>query len=223
MQNSNADTYKNKLYSRFFKRFFDVVLVLIALLVFWWFFALLALIVRLNMGSPVLYKSERMGLDEKPINLYKFRTMTNETDENGDLLPGPKRLTKFGKLLRSTSMDELPSLLNILKGDLSIVGPRPLLMKYKPYYYENERIRHSIRPGLTGWAQVNGRNLVSWDDKFKMDIEYVNNVSLWLDIKILFLSVYKVLKRADIVHDDQQTESLYIVRSHMVEEQLTEK
>ena len=215
---------KNKgLYSCFFKRFFDVFLCVLALIVFCWFFALIALLVRLNMGSPILYKSERMGKDEKPIQLYKFRTMTNETDENGVLLPGPQRLTKFGKFLRSTSMDELPSLLNIIKGELSIVGPRPLLMKYQPYYYEHERARHSIRPGLTGWAQVNGRNNTSWDKKFELDVEYVNNLSLWFDIKVLFLSVYKVLRRADIVQDNQQTDSLYIVRAHLLEESQTPK
>ncbi len=203
------------MYAKFFKRFLDVFLSALALLLFWWVLAIISIIVKINMGSPILYKSERMGKDEKPIKLYKFRSMTNETDENGILLPAPQRLTKFGRLLRSTSLDELPSLLNILKGDLSIVGPRPLLMKYKPFYYEHERVRHNIRPGLTGWAQVNGRNLVSWDDKFKMDIDYVNKMSLWLDIKILFLTVYKVFKRSDIVHDDQTTQSLYIVRSFM--------
>lgn len=207
------------MYAKFLKRFLDIFLSVLALLLFWWVFAIIAIIVRINMGSPILYKSERMGKDEKPINLYKFRSMTNETDENGILLPAPQRLTKFGRLLRSTSLDEIPSLLNILKGDLSIVGPRPLLMKYKPFYYEHERIRHNIRPGLTGWAQVNGRNLVSWDDKFKMDIDYVNKMSLWFDIKILFLTVYKVFKRADIVHDDQTTQSLYIVRSFMNSEE----
>ncbi len=221
MNNSSNLTYKKSLYGRFIKRTLDIVLVLAALLVFWWLFAILALLVKINMGSPIIYKSERMGKDESPISLYKFRSMTNETDESGILLPAPERLTKFGKLLRSTSLDELPSLINILKGDLSIVGPRPLLMKYKPYYYEHERLRHSIRPGLTGWAQVNGRNLISWDDKFKMDVEYVNKMSLWFDIKILFLSVYKVLKMADIVHDDQKTESLHIVRAHMVEEKVS--
>ncbi len=205
-------------YRSFFKRFFDIFLCIIAILLFWWFFAIIALLVKLKMGSPILYKSERMGKDEKPVQLYKFRTMTNETDENGVLLPGPQRLTKFGKFLRSTSMDELPSLLNILKGELSIVGPRPLLMKYKPYYYEHERARHSVRPGLTGWAQVNGRNNTSWDRKFELDVEYVEKLSLWFDIKVLFLSVYKVLKRADIIQDNQQTDSLYVVRAHMVEE-----
>ena len=177
----------------------------------------MALVVKIKMGGPVIYKSERMGKDEKPFCIYKFRSMTNETDENGVLLPGPQRLTKFGRFLRSTSLDELPSLINILKGELSIVGPRPLLMKYQPYYYEHERKRHSVRPGLTGWAQVNGRNAITWDEKFKLDTYYVEHMSLALDVKTLFLTVYKVFKRQDIIHDDQQTGSLYVVRAHMVE------
>ncbi len=207
------------MYAKFFKRFLDIVLTLTALVVFWWVFAILALIVRIKMGSPILFKSERMGKDEKPIYVYKFRSMTNDTDENGVLLPGPQRLTKFGRLLRSTSLDEIPSIINILKGDMSIVGPRPLLMKYQPYYYEHERIRHSVRPGLTGWAQVNGRNAVSWEQKFELDTYYVNNLSIMLDIKTLFLTVYKVFKRSDIIQDDQETASLYVVRAHMIEHQ----
>ena len=139
-----------------------------------------------------------------------------EVDENGILLPSSMRLTRFGRLLRSTSLDELASLLNILKGDISIVGPRPLPMKYAPYYYPHERIRHSVLPGLTGWAQVNGRSAVSWDKKFKMDAEYVEKMSLFMDIKILFLTVYKVIKRSDIIQDDQQTDSLHIVRAELV-------
>lgn len=189
---------------------------LVGLLLFGWVFAFVALLVRINMGGPVLYKSERMGRDEKPFEIYKFRSMTNEMDENGVLLPGPQRLTKFGRFLRSTSMDELPSLFNIIKGDLSIVGPRPLLMKYQPYFYENERVRHNVRPGLTGWAQVNGRNNVTWERKFQLDLEYIEKMSLFFDIKILFLTVYKVLKRSDIIENQQETQSLYIVRADMV-------
>ena len=141
--------------------------------------------------------------------------MTNEVDENGVLLPGNKRLTKFGGLLRSTSLDELPSLINVLKGELSIVGPRPLPVKYMPYYYDNERIRHSVNPGLTGWAQINGRNAITWDHKFELDIEYVNNISFLFDIKVILLTAWKVIKRSDIIQDDQQTGSLYIVRKEM--------
>lgn len=217
IQNDIMDTNtKHKLYRNAFKRILDILLVSIGFLFFWWLFTIIAMLVRINMGRPILYHSERMGKDEKPILLYKFRTMTNEVDENGVLLPGPQRLTKFGRILRSSSLDELPSLLNILKGELSLVGPRPLLMKYSAYYYEHERMRHLVRPGLTGWAQVNGRNNVSWDKRFEMDVEYVERMSLLLDIKILFLTVYKVLRRSDIIHDDQLTDSLYIVRADMV-------
>ena len=223
MKDDSTNTYLKGLYRDGIKRILDIVLTLCALALFWWVYLILAILVRVNMGSPIIYKSERMGKNEQPIQLYKFRSMTNAVDENGVLLPGSKRLTKFGKLLRSTSLDELPSFINILKGDLSIVGPRPLLMKYKPYYYDYERVRHTIRPGLTGWAQVNGRNLVSWDDKFQMDIEYVNQLSFLFDIKILFLTVYKVLKRSDIVHDGQETNSLYVVRAFMLEEQSNNK
>lgn len=210
--------YRNKV-----KRILDVGLTVVFLLFFWWVFLILAILVKLNMGSPIIYKSERMGKDEMPIQLYKFRSMTNEVDDNGVLLPGDQRLTKFGRVLRSTSLDELPSLINILKGDLSIVGPRPLLMKYKPYYYDYERVRHSIRPGLTGWAQVNGRNALSWDEKFKMDIEYVENISFFFDLKILFLTVYKVLRHSDIIHDGQKSNSLYVVRENMIVKENKEK
>ena len=212
---------KHYFYKHYGKRILDVVLSVIALVLFWWVFVIIGLVVRNKMGSPVLYLSQRMGRDELPFKLYKFRSMTNETDENGVLLPGSKRLTKFGRALRSTSLDELPSLLNIIKGDMSIVGPRPLLMKYQPYYYEHERVRHSVRPGLTGWAQVNGRNNVSWDDKFNMDVYYVENMSLWLDIKVIFMTVYKVIRRADIIQGDQETGSLYVVRAHMKPEENT--
>lgn len=203
------------MYEKVFKRLLDIILSLVVIVVFWWIFAILALMVRIKMGSPVIYESERMGKNERPFSIYKFRSMTNETDENGVLLPGPKRLTRFGRFLRSTSLDELPSIINILKGDLSVVGPRPLLMKYKPYYYEYERKRHSVRPGLTGWAQVNGRNTVSWDKQFEMDVFYVENMSLLMDIKVVFLTVYKVLKRSDIIQDDQLTQSLYVVRAEL--------
>lgn len=210
---------KKEIYKNYLKRMIDIILVVVSLLIFWWLFLILAVAVKINLGSPIIYKSERMGKEEKPFLIYKFRSMTNEVDENGVLLPGPQRLTKFGRLLRSTSLDELPSLFNILKGELSIVGPRPLLMKYKPYFYENERKRHTVRPGLTGWAQVNGRNAVSWDEKFRMDIEYVEKMSFMFDLKILFLTIYKVIKRSDIIQDDQQTASLYIARAHMNNEE----
>ena len=206
----------NTFYVRHGKRILDIIVSCGVLLVFGWLFLILMLIVRIKMGSPIFYSAERIGKDEKPYKNYKFRSMTNETDENGVLLPSAKRLTKFGRLLRSTSMDELPALWNILKGELSLIGPRPMPTKYLPYFREDERLRHSVRPGLTGWAQVNGRNAVSWDDKFRMDVDYVQNISLRMDLKVLFTTVVKVFKRSDIIQDDQQTASLHIVRAEMV-------
>ena len=203
------------MYNAYLKYTIDCICCLLVLLLLWWVYAIVALLVRIKMGSPIIYKSNRIGKDEKVFQIYKFRSMTNETDENGVLLPGPQRLTKFGRLLRSTSLDEIPSLFNILNGDMSIVGPRPLPEKYAPYFYPNERQRHTVRPGLTGWAQVNGRNAVTWDDKFKMDIYYVNNMSFRLDMKIIAMTVVKVVKRSDIIQDDQLTGSLYVVRQDM--------
>ncbi len=215
-------TAKNKsqgIYCRFVKRALDIVLSAAILILFSWLYLILMLIVRIKMGSPVFYGSVRIGKNEQPYKNYKFRSMTNETDENGVLLPSPQRLTKFGRLLRSTSLDEIAAIWNIFKGDLSFVGPRPLPTKYLPYFRDEERVRHDVRPGLTGWAQINGRNNMSWDDKFRCDITYVENVSLWFDLKILCLTVVKVLKRSDIIQDDQQTASLHIVRADMNQEQ----
>ena len=205
----------NQLYKNYIKRIIDILVAVTFIVLFWWLLLIIAVLVRINMGSPVLYTTERVGKDERIFRIYKFRSMTNEVDENGVLLPGNKRLTKVGGLLRSTSLDELPSLINVLKGELSIVGPRPLPVKYMPYYYDNERIRHSVNPGLTGWAQINGRNAITWDHKFELDIEYVNNISFLFDIKVILLTAWKVIKRSDIIQDDQQTGSLYIVRKEM--------
>lgn len=207
----------NGFYARCGKRVLDVVLSAGILLVFGWLYLLLMLIVAIKMGRPVFYGAERIGKGERVYMNYKFRSMTNETDENGVLLPSPQRLTKFGRLLRSTSLDEIPAVWNILKGDLSFVGPRPMPIKYLPYFYEAERARHKVRPGLTGWAQVNGRNAVSWDEKFHLDVEYTQKISIFFDIKILFMTAIKVLKRSDIIQDDQQTASLYIVRADMAQ------
>ncbi|MFR9059314.1 sugar transferase [Eubacterium callanderi] len=218
VKDRNDNNKINKVYSKYIKRFFDIIICTVGIILFWWVILIIAVLVKINMGSPIVYKSERMGRYEKPFSIYKFRSMTNEVDENGVLLPGSQRLTKFGRLLRSTSMDELPSLFNILKGDLSLIGPRPLLMKYQPYFYEHEKVRHLVRPGLTGWAQVNGRNALSWQRKFELDIEYTKKMSLLFDIKILFLTVAKVLMRSDIIQDAQQTGSLYIVRAEMISE-----
>ena len=178
-------------YERFFKRPLDVICALLALVVFCWLYAIVAILVRIKLGKPVLFRQERPGKDEKIFRLYKFRTMTDGHDASGNMLPDEERLTEFGKLLRRTSLDELPEALNILKGDMSVVGPRPLLIKYLPRYSEEQRRRHDVLPGLTGLAQVSGRNAISWDDKFILDIEYVNRITFIGDVKIVFRTIFK--------------------------------
>ena len=187
------------MYKHFFKRFFDILFSLIILALFWWVLAIVAIFVRVKLGAPVIFKQERPGKNGKIFKLYKFRSMSNAKDENGKLLPDAQRLTKFGKLLRATSLDELPEIWNILKGDMSIVGPRPWAVRYLPYFTEEENRRHEVRPGLTGLAQVHGRTAASWDERLKYDITYVDKLSLWMDIKVLFLTVKKVFSRSDIV------------------------
>lgn len=164
-----------------------------------------ALLIRLKIGSPVMFKQKRPGLRGEPFHVYKFRTMTNERDQDGELLPDEVRLTAFGKLVRKLSLDELPQLWNVFKGDMSFVGPRPLLMEYLPLYNEHQARRHEVRPGITGWAQVNGRNAISWEEKFDYDVWYVDNQSFWLDIKILFMTVLKVFKSEGINQTGQAT------------------
>lgn len=187
------------LYERLFKRFLDAFLSSGALIVLSPVLLVTAILVRTKLGSPVLFTQDRPGKDEKIFKLYKFRSMTNQRDENGKLLPDDVRLTKFGRILRSTSLDELPELLNIIKGDMAVIGPRPLLVEYLPYYTAEEHHRHDIRPGLTGWAQVNGRNAIgSWEERFAYDLEYVNHVSFAMDLKVLYTTVIKVVKRSDI-------------------------
>ena len=186
------------MYRKYFKRIVDIVCALAAILVFSWLYIIVAVLVRIKLGSPVIFKQARPGKDEKIFNLYKFRTMTDAKDENGELLPDSVRLTKFGKLLRKTSLDELPEAFNILKGDMSIVGPRPLLVSYLPRYNEEQSRRHEVRPGLSGLAQVNGRNAISWDEKFRYDVEYVDNVTFFGDWKIIFQTVWHVLKHDGI-------------------------
>lgn len=193
------------MYKHFIKRLLDIILSGMALVVLSPVLLIVAVLVRTKLGSPVIFHQERPGKDEKIFTLCKFRTMTDGKDENGNLLPDEVRLTKFGKLLRSTSLDELPELWNILKGDMSIVGPRPLLVRYLPYYTDEERKRHSIRPGLTGYAQINGRNALNWEDRFAYDLEYVEKCSLALDIKILFETVGKVFKRSGTLSGAAQT------------------
>lgn len=185
------------LYERFFKRALDVVCSLLAIVVFWWLYVIVAVLVRVKLGSPVLFTQDRPGKDEKIFKLYKFRTMTDARDENGNLLPDDVRLTKFGKLLRSTSLDELPEVFNILKGDMSIVGPRPLLVKYLPLYNEEQKRRHEVRPGLSGYAQVHGRNSVTWEEKFRMDVEYVDHVTFLGDVKIILGTVLKAFVKRE--------------------------
>lgn len=179
----------NRLYRNYIKRILDVLISGAGIILLSPLYVVLWILVRSKLGTPVLFKQDRPGKNEKIFKLYKFRTMTDERDENGNLLPDELRLTSFGKTLRSTSLDELPELFNILKGDMSLIGPRPLLVKYLPLYNEFQRHRHDVTPGLTGWAQVNGRNTISWEDKFEKDVYYVKHLSFWLDLKILFLSV----------------------------------
>lgn len=190
------------LYERFFKRAVDVFCSLMALLVFWWLYVIVAVLVRVKLGSPVLFTQDRPGKDEKIFKLYKFRTMTDARDENGNLLPDDVRLTKFGKLLRSTSLDELPEVFNILKGDMSIIGPRPLLVKYLPLYNEEQKRRHEVRPGLSGYAQVNGRNSVTWEEKFRMDVEYVDHVTFVGDVKIILGTVLKAFVKREGINSE---------------------
>lgn len=194
-------------YERYFKRPVDILCSLLALIVFSWLYIIIAVLIMIKLGRPVLFTQERPGKNEKIFKLYKFRTMTNERDADGNLLPDEIRLTKFGKFLRSTSLDELPELINIIKGDMSIVGPRPLLIGYLPFYSKEEKRRHDVRPGLTGWAQVNGRNFIDWDHRLEKDIEYVNNVSIVLDIKIIITTIMLVLKKSDVATDTRKVES----------------
>ncbi len=195
---------------KYIKRFFDMFSSLIALIILSPLMIVTAILVRIKLGSPVFFKQERPGLNEKIFTLYKFRTMTDERDENGEFLPDEVRLTKFGMFLRSTSIDELPELFNILKGDMSVIGPRPLLVEYLPRYNEHQKRRHEVRPGLSGWAQVNGRNTVGWEDKFNMDVEYVDNYSLKMDIKILFMTIVNVLKHDGISSETSATMEVFM-------------
>ena len=199
-------------YAIFFKRLIDILCSLAVIVLFCWLYAIIAVMVRVKLGTPVLFRQERPGRidrgtgEEKIFRLCKFRTMTDERDENGELLPDSERLTSFGSWLRSTSLDEIPELFNILKGDMSLVGPRPLLVEYLPWYTEEERARHLVRPGLTGWAQVNGRNNLDWDERLKTDVYYVKHISFAFDLKILLLTVKKVFVREDIAEDTRTVE-----------------
>ncbi|MDE7359966.1 MAG: sugar transferase [Lachnospiraceae bacterium] len=190
------------MYKKYIKRCLDFLLSLCGIIVLSPILAILAVLVRVKLGSPVLFKQERPGKDEKIFTLCKFRTMTDARDEKGELLPDAVRLTKFGRFLRATSLDELPELFNILKGDMSVIGPRPLLVSYLPYYTERERLRHSVRPGLTGLAQVSGRNFLDWDRRFQKDVEYVEHLTFGMDMKVFWMTVQTVLGHADEVAED---------------------
>lgn len=186
------------MYKSFLKRLIDIVVSVVFILCFWWLYIVLAVLIRIKLGRPVLFKQERPGLNGKIFTMYKFRSMTDGRDKNGKLLSDNERLTSFGKVLRATSLDEIPEFVNVLKGDMSLVGPRPLLVEYLPRYNEFQARRHEVKPGITGWAQINGRNAISWEDKFRYDVEYVINQSFLMDLKILFLTVKKVVVRENI-------------------------
>lgn len=193
------------IYAKYIKRMIDIFISLIVIFFFWWIYVILAVIVRFNLGSPVLFAQERPGKDGKIFKLYKFRSMSNAKDKEGNLLPDKDRLNKFGRLLRSTSLDELPEIFNILKGDMSLIGPRPLLVRYLKHYNSFEKRRHEVRPGMTGLAQVSGRNTATWKDRFKKDIEYVEHISFGLDAKIFFLTIKKIFVRDGIEYQGTGT------------------
>lgn len=195
---------KHKFYSKI-KRILDFTISLVAFIVFSPVLLVVTVLVYIKLGSPIIFKQDRPGKDGRVFKMYKFRTMLDSYNKFGEPLPDEERLTKFGKILRSTSLDELPELINVIKGDMSLVGPRPLLVEYLELYSEEQNRRHDVRPGITGWAQVNGRNSISWNEKLNLDVEYVDNLSFLLDIKILFLTVYKVFKRDGINQDGNVT------------------
>lgn len=197
------------MYRLFFKRWIDIMLSFLALVVLSPILFIVAILVRIKLGGPILFSQSRPGKDEKIFKMYKFRTMTDERGVDGEILPDNIRLTKFGKLLRATSLDELPELWNILKGDMSIVGPRPLLVQYLPLYNEEQKKRHEVRPGLTGLAQVSGRNAISWEEKFKLDVEYVERFNALKDFKIILLTIKKVFVREGISSDTSMTMEVF--------------
>ncbi len=195
------------MYKNIIKRLLDILLSLVILIVFSWLYLIIAVLVRVKLGKPILFKQARPGKDEKIFNMYKFRSMNDKRDANGNLLPDQDRLTPLGLFLRKTSLDELPELFCILKGDMSFIGPRPLLIEYLPYYTEREKLRHTVRPGLTGLAQASGRNLVDWDKRFELDAQYVEGLSFMMDLKVIFMTIKTVLWHSDQVSEDTgQTE-----------------
>lgn len=183
---------KRGFYEKYIKRLMDIICVLVAALVFWWLYLIVAILVKINLGSPIIFKQPRVGKNEKIFEMYKFRSMTDARDERGNLLPDEVRLTRFGRALRATSLDEIPEALNILKGDMSLIGPRPLLVEYLPLYSKQQRHRHDVRPGLSGYAQVNGRNSITWTHRFELDCKYVEHITFLGDVKIIFETIGKV-------------------------------
>lgn len=211
-------------YEAFVKRLFDIVISLLVMFLFCWLYAIVAILVRVKLGSPIIFTQERPGRinpktgKEKTFKLYKFRSMNDKRDTNGKLLPGKDRLTHFGSKLRSTSLDELPEIVNIFKGDMSLIGPRPLATVYLPYYTEEERMRHIVRPGLTGLAQASGRNGLTWEEKFAYDVEYANNVTFLMDVKIIFMTIKAVLTHEGIGDGGKPENSFHIYRQKQIEE-----
>lgn len=203
-----------KAYESFQKRLFDLLLTIPGTLIILPFLIVLAIFVRIFHGSPLFFVQVRPGRHGKPFGMYKFRTMTNARDAEGNLLPDHKRLTPLGKFLRATSLDEFPELINVLKGDMSLVGPRPLLMEYLPLYSAEQNRRHAVNPGMTGWAQINGRNAISWEEKFRYDVWYVDNMSIWLDIKILAMTMLNVVLRKGINHNATETMPFFQGSTH---------
>ena len=227
---SQLNPYDN-IYSRYIKRLIDVFCALLTILVFFWLFAVVALLVRIKLGSPVLFKQPRPGKidpkigQEKIFTLYKFRTMTNETDESGALLPDQARLTRFGKLLRSTSLDELPEMWNILLGHMSVIGPRPQLVRDMVFMTEEQRRRHLVRPGLSGLAQVSGRNALAWETKLSIDLVYIEKISFWMDVKIVLQTVYKLFKRDSEVNEIDLCEDFgdYLLNEKIIDKRYYDK
>ena len=197
--------HKKGLYEKYFKRLLDITCSLGFILCFWWLYILVAILVKRKLGSPVIFKQQRPGLNGKIFTMFKFRSMTDAKDKDGKLLSDAERLPRFGKLLRATSFDEIPEFLNVLKGDMSLIGPRPLLVEYLERYNDEQKRRHEVRPGITGWAQVNGRNAISWEEKFKYDVEYVDKLNFLLDMKIVFLTIKKIVVKEGISQEGNAT------------------
>lgn len=193
------------IYKNYLKRILDITCSLGFILCFWWLYILIAILVKIKLGSPVIFKQQRPGLNGKIFTMYKFRSMTDMKDKDGNLLSDAERLPRFGKVLRATSLDEIPEFINVLKGEMSIIGPRPLLVEYLERYNNEQKRRHNVRPGITGWAQVNGRNAISWEEKFRYDVEYVDNLTFFLDVKIVFLTIKKIVVKEGISQEGNAT------------------